>query len=85
MPPEYMLAVVGLVIYTFAVWILGWHFRAEALRDRNRRFLKEMKELNKRHAEGSDWKLGFQAGMATTLAAFEAFVKKFEEPKDGPS
>ncbi len=85
MQVEVILGIGGLLLYSAAIWALGWHYGGRSFRDRNRKFLKTMKEFNKTRDPKSQWWKGYQEGIASTLDAFDRFLDQFRVSDDEPT
>ena len=85
MQVEVIFALAGFLVYTAMVWALGWHYGARSFRDRNKRFLKIMKEYNDNRDPKSQWFKGYTEGIASTLEALERFLGQFKVDDDGTS
>jgi len=79
MQVEVILAISVFIVYSIAIWALGWRFGARSFRDKNKRFLDLMKKHNDSRNPTGPWYRGYNDGMAETLAALERFLGSFKE------
>lgn len=83
MPVEVIIAAVVAGVYGFAMWGLGWHYGARSFKDKNKRFLDTMKEVNKDRHPQTQWSRGRADGISEMLTALDQWLNQFKVDDDG--
>jgi hypothetical protein len=77
-------------VYTSLIWALGFKYGAQDWRDRNRAYIKALKDFNDRvqkwsnSASGSVYWEGYANGVSSTLKALYSFLAKYEDKDATP-